>query len=153
MILRSYQPADCAQLAALFYGTVHSVNARDYTPAELDAWTGSSVDLDAWNRSFLEHYTVVAEENGIIVGFGDMDATGYLDRLFVHKDAQGRGIGSAICDALERAVSSEMITTHASITAKPFFLRRGYLLVEEQQVRRGKERLTNFVMQKKNPAR
>ena len=35
--LRRYQPADCAALAALFYDTVHTVNARDYTPAQLDA--------------------------------------------------------------------------------------------------------------------
>ena len=40
--------------------------------------------------------------DGQIVCFGDMDETGYLDRLYVHKDYQCRGVASAICDALEQ---------------------------------------------------
>lgn len=87
--LRPYRTEDCAALAALFYETVHAVNARDYTPQQLDAWATGEVDLDAWDRSFREHDTVIAEQNGSIVGFGDMDASGYLDRLYVHKDCQG----------------------------------------------------------------
>ena len=31
MQLREYEPADCEQMAELFYQTVHSVNAKDYT--------------------------------------------------------------------------------------------------------------------------
>ena len=31
MQLREYIPSDCAQLAELFYQTVHNVNAKDYT--------------------------------------------------------------------------------------------------------------------------
>lgn len=36
----------------------------------------------------MEHYTIVAVKNKIIVGFGDIDRTGYLDRMYVHKDFQ-----------------------------------------------------------------
>jgi len=60
----------------------------------LDVWADGNVDLVDWNNSFLEHYTVVATDNGIIVGFGDIDQSGYLDRLFVHKDYQRRGIAT-----------------------------------------------------------
>ena len=67
---------------------------------ELRNVTGQ-VDLERWNRELTAHHTVVAWEDGLIVGFGDMDEGGYLDRLFVHKDFQGRGIATAICDALE----------------------------------------------------
>ena len=31
MQLREYMTSDCEQLAELFYQTVHSVNAKDYT--------------------------------------------------------------------------------------------------------------------------
>lgn len=102
MQLREYIPSDCAQLAELFYQTVHSVNAKDYTKEQLDAWATGEVDLQAWDASFRAHRTIVATESGKIVGFGDMDETGYLDRLYVHKDYQGQGIASAICDELER---------------------------------------------------
>ena len=47
MQLRPYRTADCAELAALFFDTVHTVNARDYTPAQLDAWADGQVDLAA----------------------------------------------------------------------------------------------------------
>ena len=83
----------------------------------------------------------------IIVGFGDIDKTGYLDRLFVHADYQGKGIATAICNQLEQTVQGD-ITTHASITAKPFFEKRGYKIVKEQQVERQGIFLTNFCMKK-----
>ena len=42
----------------------------------------------------------MAVEGKTIVGFRDMDSTGYLDRLYVHKDYQKKGIAAAICDRL-----------------------------------------------------
>ena len=97
MRIRAYQSKDCAALAALFYNTVHTVNARDYTQAQLDVWATGHVDLAAWDRSFLAHNTFVAELDGVIAGFGDIDETGYLDRLYVHKGlSAARGCGSAL---------------------------------------------------------
>lgn len=152
MVLRRYRTSDCGSMAELFYETVHSVNAADYTKEQLDAWATGNVDLTAWDKSFLEHFTIVAEETGDdgkrIVGFGDIDSTGYLDRLYVRKDRQRRGIASAICGELENAADAAKITTHASITARPFFQKRGYRVVREQQVERGGILLTNYVMEK-----
>lgn len=148
MQLREYQPSDCAQMAELFYQTVHSVNAQDYTREQLDAWATGEVDSQAWDKSFRAHRTIIATESGKIVGFGDMDETGYLDRLYVHKDYQGQGIASAICDELERFAAGKTFTTHASITAKLFFQHHGYHVVRKQEVIRHGVALTNFVMEK-----
>lgn len=148
MQLREYITSDCEQLAKLFYQTVHSVNAKDYTREQLDVWATGKADLTEWNKTFLEHYTIVAVEHDEIVGFGDIDKTGYLDRLFVHKDHQGKGIASAICDTLEQWAGKGTITTHASITAKPFFEKRGYHMVREQQVNRNDIILINYLMKK-----
>ena len=148
MTLRDYCKTDCTELARLFYDTVHTVNAKDYSRAQLDAWATGEVNLEAWNKSFQAHNTVVAEIDGQIVGFGDMDETGYLDRLYVHKDYQRRGVATAICDALEQNTKAAEFTTHASITARPFFEKRGYTVVREQQVERRGILLANFVMKK-----
>lgn len=147
MEVRDYIPQDCAALARLFYKTVHAVNAREYTQEQLDAWATGYVDLDAWNRSFLDHHTLVAEEDGLIVGFADMDAGGYLDRLYVHEGYQGQGVATGLCDRLEAAGGP--FTTHASITAKPFFEKRGYAIIKEQQVIRRGVYLTNYLMEKR----
>lgn len=72
---------------------------------------------------------------------------GYLDRLYVHKDYQGIGIATALCEELEASVESATVTTHASITARPFFEDRGYVVKKEQQVERQGILLTNYVME------
>lgn len=145
MIIRKYQTSDCKELIDLFYNTVHNVNAKDYTKEQLNVWATGQVDLEKWNESLQEHFSVVAVDDEIIVGFGDIDKTGYIDRLFVHADYQGKSIATAICNQLEQAVKGNIIT-HASITAKPFFEKRGYNLVKEQQVERQGNFLTNYVM-------
>ena len=81
MVIRKYQPSDCKELTELFYHTVHTINAKDYTKEQLDVWATGQVNLEEWNQRFQEHYSVVAEGNGVQTGFGDIDETGLL-RLF-----------------------------------------------------------------------
>lgn len=145
--IRSYQPSDCKELAELFYNTVHTVNAKDYTEEQLNAWATGQVDLESWNLSFGEHLCFVAVESEIIVGFGDIDKSGYLDRLFVHADYQRKGVATAICNCLEDSAAGK-ITVHASITARPFFEKRGYKVIKEQMVERQGVCLTNYLMEK-----
>lgn len=146
-ILRKYHPSDCQALAELFYDTIHTVCKNDYSKKQLYAWATGNIDLVKWNQSFRSHYTIVAEINGNIAGFGDIDSNGYLDRLYVHKDFQRKGIASSICNDLEKVVDSDKIITHASITAKGFFEKRGYKVIKEQQVKRQGIILTNYIME------
>lgn len=149
MYIRRYTPSDCKQLTELFFNTIHKVCARNYNQSQLNAWAAGEVDLEEWNRSLFAHYSFVAIEDGQIVGFGDIDKSGYLDRLFTHAEYQHRGIASAICTELEAAVRTDRVFTHSSLTARPFFESRGYtVLSEELALRRGVE-LEYFVMEKK----
>lgn len=146
--LRLYRPADLPQIAKLFYDTVHTVNAKDYTPEQLEAWADGKIDVAAWDESFQRHYTIVVEKDGMIVGFGDIDLQkSYLDRLYVHKDFQRQGIATLICNALENAAAMRPITVHVSITAKPFFEKRGYRTLKKQEVERKGIKLTNYVIE------
>lgn len=151
--LRLYRPGDLEELIGLFYQTVRTVNLGDYTQEEVEAWAPSpeSVDRGAWGKSLLEHYTVVAQREGKLLGFGDMDDTGYLDRLYVHKDYQGRGAAAAMAEALEGYALGRglrKVTVHASRTARPFFEQRGYRVLYAQQVERRGVPLENFAMEK-----
>lgn len=169
MEIRVYRKEDIREIVELFYHTVHTVNREDYSQEQLDAWADGSPDLESWDRSFQEHISLVAVTAGAdgenvcasggqqpgkqtggerIVGFADIDSTGYLDRLYVHRDFQRQGIAEALCDRLEQASGAERITTHASITARPFFEKRGYRVIREQQVERKGILLTNYVMEK-----
>lgn len=151
MIIREYKPMDCAIMAKLFYNTVHTINANDYTNEQLNAWATGNIDLEAWNHSFLEHYTLIAERDGKIVGFADMEKTGYIDRLYVHMDCQREGIATALINELEQHARKSGIFTfeaYASITAKPFFEKRGYTVDTKNQAIRNGIMLVNYKMVK-----
>ena len=146
--LRSYRSDDLEAILALFYDTIHSVNLRDYSPAEADAWAPKNPDRARWEHNLSSQDTLVAEQDGQIVGFANWDRADHFDCLYVHKDYQGRGVASGICDVLEAAVSGKKLSVHASITARPFFEKRGYKVVKEQQVERQGVFLTNYVMER-----
>ena len=151
MNLRRYRTEDLPALARLFGETVRRVNIRDYTPAQAEAWAAGEADLLTRGDWFRRLYTLVAETDGQIAGYGNVDAAGYLDHLFARWDCQGQGVATAICDALEarcRDLGLEAVTVHASKTALPFFLHRGYRVEREQQVSRRGQTLTNYAMRK-----
>ena len=133
----------------LFYETVHVINRQDYTKEQVEAWAPKVMDLKTWDASLMNSFAFIVEIGDVIVGFGDIDETGYLDRLYVHKDYQGLGIGTRLTEILENYASLnqfQKITTHASITARPFFEKRGYRVLKEQQVNCRGVWMTNFVM-------
>lgn len=146
MNIRQYKSIDLEQIVRLFYETVHVVSIKDYTEQQVNAWATGNINLKEWDASFLKHLTYVATEKDLIIGFGDIDETGYLDRLFVHKDFQGRGVATAICNRLENEIGTKCITVHASITAKPFFEKRRYHVVDTKKVERQGVFLTNYTM-------
>ena len=148
MVIRPYRSSDCPTLAQIYYDTIHTINAADYTPAQLDAWASGNVDLQVWDEYFLARHSFVAEINGKIVGFSDMDSTGYLGRLYVHHQHQGMGIGTALYQAVEGAVDVPKYTLHSSITARPFYEKLGYRTVEMRQMARQDQFITIYVMEK-----
>jgi len=154
MNVRVYHPNDCQEIIELFYNTVHAINATDYAEIQLNAW---APDIDTikqeinLNNRFMRDYTVVVEKDGIIVGFGNRDGKGYFDCLYVHKDHQRMGIATLIANEIEQDTSRKgipMITTDASITAKPFFEKRGYLVKKKQNVEIRGQVLANYKMEK-----
>ena len=147
MYLRRFQKEDLQDLIALFKDTVQAINSKDYSEAEIQAWITSKTNFADWLESLTRHYCLLAIYNQNIVGFGDITADGYLDRLFVHRDFQGQGIATVLCDQLELQAKGAIVT-HASITAKGFFEKRGYRTIKEQKVFRNGVWLKNYVMQK-----
>ena len=150
MSIRHYQPTDFEDVRQLFKQTIQTVNAKDYTPAQLAAWIGldDAGTRARWQTTLAAHTTLVASQADQLVGFADMTATGYLDRLYVHAEYQRQGIAWALATALEQAIPVNRYETAASITARPFFEQQGYQVIRVQQVERAGIKLTNYRMQK-----
>ncbi|MDR4983650.1 GNAT family N-acetyltransferase [Bacillus cereus] len=151
IIIRTFQKEDLEQVLQLFYETVHTVNAKDYNLLQLQAWAPERLDRESWLQSLEKNISYVADNNGLIVGFGDYNDEQYIDRLFTHKDYQGKGIASYILQKLEEEavkLQHRDIYTEASITAKPFFERKGYICIKEQKKQHNGQFFINYVMKK-----
>ena len=149
--VRLYRPRDLSDLMVLFRDSVHRIARRDYTGAQLAAWAPADLDRGAWARRIEANYALVAEEKGVPVGFAELTEGGHLDMLFVAPDRQRRGVARALLRAIEaQAAHREKrgLTTDASRTAKPFFLKAGFRLVEAQEVQRRGVAIQNFRMEK-----
>ena len=155
MKIMKYQENDIEEILSLFYETVHTVNAKDYSSLELEAWVSKNELIskaESWKESLGQNITFVAKTPNKMIGFCDLTHSGHLDRLYVHKDYQGQGIATALTNMLEveaKKLNLVAIDTDASITAKPFFEHRGFKVVCPQGVVRKGVKLTNFKMIKK----
>lgn len=151
--LRPFRPDDTPALFALFRDTVHRVNARDYSPEQLRAWAPDAFDAARWG-TLAERFAVVAEANGRTIGFTDLEPDGHIDRFFVHADHQGRGVGRAMMGALVAEAGRtglRRLFAEVSVTARPFFERRGFTARAAQEVLVRGVALTNFRMERLLP--
>jgi GNAT superfamily N-acetyltransferase len=135
--IREYQAGDEAAIYQLFYDTVHHINCKDYTQEQLDAWAPLIPDLTGWKNTLSKNHSFVAVAVGSnqMIGFADLEDNGCLNRGYVHKDSQDQGIGKALlfaCEAKAKELGIKQLYSEVSITAKPFFEKYGYVVLNEQ---------------------
>ena len=151
MVVRDYVRGDAEPICRLFYETVRTVNLAHYSPEQVRAWAPEVPDPDAWHGRMSGRHTLVADEGGEVVGFAELEEDGHLDMLYCRPDAIGRSVGSGLYAAVEeraRGLGVGRISTEASITARPFFVRHGFAVLRRNTVLRGGIELTNFSMEK-----
>lgn len=151
MLIREFQPADQPAIRQLFYDTVRQINCRDYNAEQIDTWSSNARNDEFWQTRLQTKLTYVAEENRQIVGFAMLELNGYIDCFYCHSDYQGKGVGSRLLEQIEmiaHALGIQRLLSEVSITAKPFFQHRGYIVVREQQVERRGVLFCNFMMEK-----
>ena len=149
--IRPYQPTDAEAIATLFFETVRTVNLGDYTQQQVEAWAFGKPSAPHWVARLADLTTFIAVIGDKVVGFATLRADGYVDHLFAHHEHQRQGVATHLHAAVERharTLGASRLFTHASITAKPFFLRAGYTQVKQQTVTIRGVDLTNFVMEK-----
>ncbi|MCU1527734.1 MAG: family N-acetyltransferase [Frondihabitans sp.] len=151
MLLRPYTAQDAEATLEVFRRAVRLTAIHDYTLEQIAAWSNNDMELAAWHARRAARPTLVADIDGV-VGFSDVDDSGYIDMLFVDPDFARRGVASTLLALLtEQAATAGALelTVHASITARPFFESHGFEVVEERRpVLRGVE-LTNFAMRRR----
>ncbi|MBD2465844.1 GNAT family N-acetyltransferase [Oscillatoria sp. FACHB-1407] len=151
MKIRLFEKQDAEQIARLYHETVREVNIRDYSIAQVQIWAPDDIHFRDWENTCADRFTYVADDDGIIAGFGELEPNGHIDCFFCHKNYQRCGVGRQIYQAIE-AKALELglnhLTVEVSITAKPFFQRMGFSIIKEQQVAYQGEVFINYAMEK-----
>jgi GNAT superfamily N-acetyltransferase len=148
LTLRSYEEMDAAATSRCFDRAVRTTASHDYTPAEVEAWLSGPTSLEWWNRRRLDTHTIVAEVDGAVVGFIDLDDDGYVDMLFVDPAVARTGVATALLARVTEQARAPALMTNASLTARPFFERHGFTVVAPQVVERDGVGIVNFRMRK-----
>jgi putative acetyltransferase len=149
MKIRNYRMEDSDEIADLFHGAVHSLVDENYSAEELEAWAPTPPDYEHWRERLSIKKPYVAERDGRIVGFIELEPDGHIDCFYTHKDFQRRGVGSELYEHLSReadVLGIQNFHVEASEVAKPFFLREGFVLERTNRLERGGQILTNYTM-------
>lgn len=148
--VREYRDSDARSLADLYYDTIHRVNARDYSAAQIQAWAPLEARDDAaWKTRFAKTRPFVAELDDRVAGFAELGSDGHIDCFYCRADCLRQGVGSALMGRIVRvARDGELREVHAAVssTAKPFFESAGFEVLGEDSVTRRGVNIERFVM-------
>jgi putative acetyltransferase len=149
--LRPLLAEDVAVLAAIFVAAVEELTGEDYNQSQQEAWAGAADDEEQFGKRLASQLTLVATLQNAPVGFASLKGVDQIDMLYVHPGVAGQGIGSMLCDALERLAGgrgAKKLTVEASDNAEQFFAKRGYVANQRNTVNVNGEWLANTTMQK-----
>jgi putative acetyltransferase len=149
--IRPYRASDCQILADIFKRAVREIAVRDYTPAQILAWAPDECDMMKFSARLTAKPTFIAELDGEIAGFTDIDSRGHIAMMFVSPDFQRRGIGSALLDFVivrSRDGGMNRLFSEVSITALPLFERHGFVVLVAQTVEKNGQTFRNYRMEK-----
>ena len=134
---RSATHKDLTSIRSLFKTTIQTVNVKDYSKYEINAWSQGAENIENWIHRINTHHFLLAETNKSLAGMASITDEGYLDVIYVNHNYQSQGIASTLLLKMEnhtKSLGHNTITSDVSITAKPFFLYKGFKVVKPQLV-------------------
>jgi putative acetyltransferase len=147
--LRPYRSADLEEVTRTFADSVRVLARRDYDEAQRSAW--ATVDLEDWRARLAAIAVLVAEDVEGIAGFIGYSSDGYVAQLYTASRAARKRVASALYAHVEagwRAAGVARAYAEVSLTARPFFERQGFDVVEEEEVERRGAIFRRFRMEK-----
>ena len=127
--IREANKNDLDPIRFLYRDTIIAVNAKDYTDEQIKTWSETYVNVDSLLKKIADQYFLVAETEGEIVGFSSLEETGLLYFMYIHKGFQGKGVASKLLASIlakAKKLKLKEVSSHVSITARPFFEKKGF---------------------------
>lgn len=150
--IREFRAGDEPVLASVMFSSVHEVARQHYSPAQLAAWAPEQYDEGQWAARIRAIRPFVAEIDGHVVGYADLQPTGYIDHFFVAGTCPRQGVGTALMRHIHDAARERHIAelwADVSLTAESFFARHGFAVEARQSVSLRGVTMTNARMRKR----
>ncbi len=152
--IREYRPDDAPTLWVVYFSAIRETAAKDYSPEQIATWAPDTFDPSLWATRMAGIAPFVAERDGHVVGYADVQPNGYIDHFFVAGHAARQGVGSSLMRRIHsRAESAGLASlfSDVSITARPFFEHWGFAIEQHRQLIVSGVSLTNYRMRKDHP--
>ena len=152
--IRLYAPSDAGALAEIFFAAVRVAGARDYSPAQVEAWAPATLAPESFAaRAGDGRLTGVAVDEGDTpLAYIDLEADGHIDHFYCRPDRIGTGVAAALYAWLEdraRERGMALLYVEASEAARRFFLRRGFTVVARRDFEVRGVPIHNYRMEKR----
>jgi putative acetyltransferase len=135
MKIRKYKSGEEKEIWELYRNTVLKVVSKDYDLESVKQWAPQNKDMNEWRSRLEIKQPYVAEVDGVLVGFAELEADGHIDCFYCHHLWIGKGVGKALFHRIEQEAKKQSIQNlylEASITAKEFFLKNGFEIIKEE---------------------
>ncbi len=152
MRIRRFQIGDEPALSRVFHSAIHEIARHDYTREQIDAWAPADFDEEMWADKMRRIRPFVAEDGSDVVGYADVQTSGYIDHFFVSGFRPRQGIGAMLMARIhEEAATLALaeLTSNVSRTAEPFFQHYGFTVVERRAAITRGVTIPNTLMRKR----
>ena len=138
LALRPYLPADAPLLAEIFRASIEELTADDYSAAQQEAWASAADDEEEFAQPACQRTDAGRDPRRLAGRLRLARGNDEIDMLYVHPAAAGQGVGSMLCDALEklagRARRGKAHRSTPATRARGFFEKRGYVAKKRNTV-------------------
>ncbi len=152
MHIRAFEPRDAADWTRIFHAAVHGLAARDYSAAQLRAWSPDEASPEVVLKHVVGHQVWVAvDKTDRAQALIELEADGHIDCFYCHPSCAGQGVGGALYAHLEaqaRMQGLARLYVEASAVARGFFERQGFVVKERREFALRGVNLLNYAMEK-----
>ena len=154
-LIRKSVLEDMKRVEAAHRESILKICSKDYSPEQIEKFSQVKYTDDIWQNSVGNEFHIVVEIEGEVEGFCHAkvreDGNGEIVGLYLTPKAQGKKIGREIVEQafdFLKQFNPSKIVLNGTKTAKPFYEKMGFKVIEEKKsLIRGIE-IESFYMEK-----
>lgn len=136
MNIRRYRKSDAEGIVNIHTESVERIASKDYSEKEIDAWASKDTEDVKLKETEIRF---VAEKDEELIGFSEYNMKeGEITGMYIKPEFTRQGVGKELLKQVEEHAKAEEInrlSCYSTITAKEFYERQGYVVLEKTSMR------------------